>query len=123
MKKKILVVDDSMFMRRLLRDIVSQAAQPAPEMLEAESGTKALELVKREKPDLVLLDIIMPGGQEEGVRVLEGIMKIDPKSKVIMVTAVGQNAMIETCKQLGATDYIVKPFDEAHVLEQLAKHL
>ncbi len=117
--KKILVVDDSLFMRKVLKDILGKGY----EIVEADSGAKALEQFKKEKPDLVLLDIIMPEGEEEGLRVLQTIMKTDPETKVIMITAVGQDSMIKASKKLGVKDYLVKPFDEKLVVETVEKHL
>ena len=117
--KKILVVDDSLFMRKVLKDVLAKGY----EIVEADSGAEALEQFKKETPDLVLLDIIMPEGEEEGLRVLQTIMKTNSKTKVIMITAVGQDSMIKVCKKLGAKDYIVKPFDEKLVVETVEKHL
>ncbi len=118
--KKILIVDDSLFMRMVLKGILSKI-EGEYETVEADSGSKALELLKRAKPDLVLLDIIMPEGEEEGVRVLQTIMKNDPERKVIMITAVGQDPVVEQCKKLGAKDYIIKPFDEEQVIETVRR--
>jgi len=93
------------------------------EIVEADSGVEALKQFEKEKPDLVLLDIVMPQGEEEGIKVLEEIMKNDPQAQVVMITAVGQEAIIEECKKLGAKDYIVKPFDEERVNEMVEKYL
>ena len=120
--KKILIVDDSLFMRMVLKGILSKI-EGEYETVEADSGSKALELLKRAKPDLVLLDIIMPEGEEEGVRVLQTIMKNDPERKVVMITAVGQDLVVEQCKKLGAKDYIIKPFEEGQVIETVRKVL
>lgn len=117
--KKILIVDDSLFMRKLLKDILAHRHN----IIEAESGATALKQFKKGKPDLVLLDIIMPEGEEEGIRVLQEIKKSNPKAQVVMITAVGQNAIIEGCKKLGVKDYIVKPFDENQVIETVDKYL
>ncbi len=119
MAKKILIVDDSLFMRMTLRNNLIEEY----EIVEADSGAKALEQFQKEKPDLVLLDIVMPQGEEEGIRVLKEIMKNDPQAQVVMITAVGQEAIIEECKKLGAKDYIVKPFDEKLVNETIEKYL
>jgi len=116
---KILIADDSLFMRRILKDILSEEY----EIVEAESGAKALTQFEKESPDLVLLDIIMPEGEEEGVRVLQNIIEKDPKAQVVMITAVGQDAIIEECRKLGAKDYIVKPFDAKLVTETVEKCL
>lgn len=116
---KILIADDSLFMRRILKDILSKEY----EILEADSGPVALEQFWKEKPDLVLLDIIMPEGEEEGITVLRSIMEKDPKARVVMITAVGQDAIINQCRKLGAKDYIIKPFDAKQVTETVEKCL
>jgi len=117
--KKILIVDDSLFMRQVLGNSLSKKY----EIVEADSGVKSLEQFKKEKPDLVLLDIIMPEGEEEGLTVLREIIKTNPEARVVMITAVGHNVMIEECKKLGAKDYIVKPFDEKLVVNTVEKYL
>ena len=119
MAKKILIADDSLFMRRILKDILSDKYT----IVEAESGSKAEQQFKEEKPDLILLDIIMPEGEEEGIRVLQKIGKSNPKAKVVMISAVGQDSIIEECKKLGAVDYIVKPFDREEVINTVQKYL
>ena len=119
MAKKILIADDSLFMRMTLKDNLPKGYA----VVEADSGAKALEQFEKEKPDMVLLDMVMPEGEEEGVRVLRGIMKSDPRACVVMITAVGQEVIIEECKKLGARDYIVKPFDSKQVVDTVEKHL
>ena len=115
--KKVLIVDDSAFMRMLLKEKVSNAVQS--EILEASNGKQAIETAKKQKPDLVLLDIVMP--DIDGETVLSNLRKAGIKSKVIMVTAVGQKPVIERCKSLGISGYIVKPFDDAKIKELVQK--
>jgi len=110
---KILIADDSKFMRGVLKDIVGSEGNEA---IEAENGKEALEKYDKEKPDLVLLDIIMP--EVDGMEVLK---KIGKSAKVIVISAVGQEKMVEDAKGLGALDYIVKPFDNKKVLEVIKK--
>ena len=117
--KTILIADDSMFMRRILKDIVPDQYR----VIEAGSASQALEQFNKEHPDLVLLDIIMPDEQEAGVEVLKKLMKANPEAKVVMITAVGQQAMVDQCKKIGATDYITKPFDEQQVSQTVEKCL
>jgi two-component system chemotaxis response regulator CheY len=112
---KILIVDDSQFMRGVLRDILLPLGC---ELIDAEDGKVALEKFEQEKPDLILLDIIMP--TIDGIEVLK---KIDKKVKVIVISAVGQEKMVQEAKVLGALDYIVKPFDNEKVLETVKKAL
>ena len=125
--KKILIVDDSLFMRNVLKDILVKALGASEKgsckILEAASGAEALKQFEREKPDLILLDIIMPNGEEEGVNVLRSVMKKDPNQRVTMITAVGQDEIKEECKKLGAMDYIMKPFNEELVAETVKKQL
>lgn len=119
MAKKVLIADDSLFMRKMLKDILSAKY----EIVEAESGSKVDKQLEKEKPDLILLDIIMPEGEEEGIRVLKKVMQASPKMKVVMISAVGQDAVVEECKKLGAADYIIKPFDKEKVINTVKKYL
>lgn len=114
---KILIADDSEFMRKMLKDILKEGGYE--DFLEAENGNKAVELVQSENPDLLVLDIIMP--ELDGIGVLG---KIDPKqTPVLVVSAVGQEEMIKKAMDLGAAGYIVKPFEEEKVLEEVKKAL
>ena len=116
MEKKILIVDDSAFMRKVLRDIFESAGYT--NFVEAGNGREALERWKSEKPDFMFLDIIMP--EMNGMDVLR---EIGREAKVMVVSAVGQKEMIEEAKALGALDYVVKPFDRDQVLEKTEKYL
>lgn len=111
-KSKVLVADDSAFMRKVLMDILQGLG--FTNFIEAESGVEAVEKFNSEKPDLVMLDIIMP--IKNGIDVLKEIGK---SAKVIVVSAVGQESMIEEAKTLGAIDYIIKPFDRAQVEQKI----
>src|SRR5699024_1945246 len=86
---------------------------------EAENGAEAVEKYKIEKPDLVTMDITMPG--MDGVTALKEIKKTDPDAKVIMCSAMGQQSMVMDAIQAGALDFIVKPFDTDRVIESLDK--
>lgn len=119
--KKILIADDSLFMRGILKDILS--AEDKYEIIEAKSGSEALQQFKKEDPDLTFLDIIMPEGEEEGITVLKEIKKDNPRAKVVMITAVGQDSIMKECKKHGAAGYIVKPFDKKKILETAKKYL
>ena len=112
---KILIADDSAFMKSLLKDILTEADY---EVIEAEDGKSAIEQFKTNKPDLVLLDIIMP--EVDGMDVLKEIGKT---AKIVVISAVGQEKMAEDAKELGALDYIVKPFENDKVLETIKKVL
>jgi len=112
---KILIADDSTFMRNVLKDILSAKGH---NLIMAENGKEALEKYNVEKPDLVLLDIIMP--EVDGMEVLK---KIGKTAKIVVISAVGQDKMVEEAKELGALDYITKPFDNAKVIEVVKKAL
>jgi len=116
--KKILVVDDSEFMRIVLKNILKNEGY---KIIETSDGKEAVEQFKVEKPDLVLLDIIMP--KKDGVAVLDSLKKIDSDANVVMITAVGQETTIKECQDLGAKGYIIKPFDEKQVLDTVKKVL
>src|SRR5580693_6662135 len=90
---------------------------------EADSEEEAIMQFKKESPDLVLLDIIMPGGDEVGLTVLKKIREINPKAAVIMISAIGQDQTIAECTKLGAMDFVVKPFDDEEVLKVVEKSL
>lgn len=113
-KVKILTADDSAFMRKVLIDILAEAGYD--NVVEAENGKQALEKYKNENPDLVLLDIVMP--EIDGMETLKQIGK---SAKVIMITAVGQESIINDAKANGALGYIIKPFDKEKVIEEIKK--
>ncbi|MBP7859519.1 response regulator [Patescibacteria group bacterium] len=113
---KILTVDDSAFMRKVLSDILTKNGHS---VIEAENGVQALEVYTEQKPDLVLLDIIMP--EEDGISVLKKITPLG--AKAIIISAVGQDDMIQQAKTSGALDYIVKPFEETAVIATINKYL
>lgn len=117
MAQKILIADDSAFMRLYLKRILSEAGYK--DTIEAADGREAIIQFERERPDLVILDIIMP--DMDGLETLHEIMRTDPKTNVVMITAVGQEYMIEEANKAGAKGYITKPFMEEKVVETLAK--
>ena len=111
--RKILVVDDSFYMRTMLKNMLLDAGYNV--VGEAANGQSALELVKELSPELVTLDVILP--DNTGLAVLKGIRQENQNIKVIMVSAVGQEVIINEAMELGATAYIVKPFSEEKVLD------
>lgn len=126
--KKILIVDDSTFLRGILKGHLGKARAKGPlaggcQLMEADSPSAAWTSFTEGKPDLVLLDIVMGSGGREGIEVLQAMKGSDPERKVIMLTAVGQENIIAECKALGADDYVTKPFNEAELLQVVEKHL
>ena len=117
MAKNILICDDAAFMRMMIKDILSKNGYNVAG--EAENGMKAVEKFKEVTPDLVLMDITMP--EMDGIQALKEIKKLDAGAKVIMCSAMGQQAMVIESIQAGAKDFIVKPFQAERVLEAVKK--
>lgn len=119
MGRKVLVVDDAAFMRMMLKDIlVKNDFEVAG---EAENGNVAVAAYQKVRPDIVTMDITMP--EMNGIEAVKAIKAIDPESKIIMVSAMGQQPMVIEAIQAGATDFIVKPFQPDRVVEALNKAL
>jgi two-component system chemotaxis response regulator CheY len=112
---RILIVDDTMFMRTLLKNILFSGGHDI--VGEAENGEEAIALYGKLKPDLVTMDVVMP--KLNGIEALKSIKGTDPKAKVIMCTAVGQEQMVKLAIKTGAKGYIVKPFQAPKVLEEV----
>ncbi|GAA3406633.1 response regulator [Paenibacillus hodogayensis] len=119
MANKILIVDDAAFMRMMIKDILSKNGYEV--VGEAQDGSVAVEKYKELKPDLVTMDITMP--EMDGIAALKEIKKFDSNAKVIMCSAMGQQAMVIDAIQAGAKDFIVKPFQADRVIEAIKKTL
>jgi two-component system chemotaxis response regulator CheY len=118
MRFRVLVVDDSALSRRSLRQILEPAGY---EVAEAEDGLSALERYFLDKPDVVLLDLVMKGMY--GLDVLTKIRELDPDAKVIVVSADIQTSSQELVEQAGAKAFVNKPFDKPEILKALASVL
>lgn len=116
---RVLIVDDAAFMRMMLKDILTKNGFEIAG--EAPNGLKAIELYKQEKPDIVTMDITMP--EMDGIQALKEIRAVDAGAKVVMCSAMGQQAMVMDAIKSGARDFIVKPFQPERVLEALKKVL
>ena len=119
MSKNILIVDDAAFMRMMIKDILTKNGYQV--VGEAENGARAIEKFKELNPDLVIMDITMP--EVDGIQAVKEIKKIDGESKIIMCSAMGQQAMVIESIQAGARDFIVKPFQAERVVEAIKKVL
>jgi two-component system chemotaxis response regulator CheY len=118
MAGKILVVDDAAFMRMMLKKIL---ASTGFEIVEAVDGSDGISKYKELKPNMVLLDIVMPN--IDGIECLKQIMAFDKNARVVMCSSIGQQAIVTDAINIGARDFIVKPFDAAKVLESVTKNL
>lgn len=119
MAKSVLVVDDAAFMRMILKDILVKNGYEIAG--EAGDGSEAVAKFKELSPDLTTMDITMP--EVDGISALKEIMSVDKTAKVVMCSAMGQQAMVVEAIQNGARDFIVKPFQKERVLEAIQKQI
>jgi two-component system chemotaxis response regulator CheY len=119
MSNKILVVDDAAFMRMMVKEVLTKNGFDV--IGEAENGAQAVEKFRELSPDLVIMDITMP--ELNGIEALKEIRGVNEKAKVIMCSAMGQQAMVIEAIQAGAKDFIVKPFQADRVCEAVKKAL
>lgn len=117
MANKVLIVDDAAFMRMMIKDILEKNGYDV--IGEASNGLVAVDLYKKEKPDVVTMDITMP--DMDGIEAVKQIRTFDPNAKIIMCSAMGQQSMVMDAIKSGAKDFIVKPFQADRVLEAIKK--
>ncbi len=119
MAKRVLIVDDAVFMRMMIKDILTKNGYEIAG--EASNGIEAVQEYQNTKPDIVTMDITMP--EMNGIEAVKEIRKIDPNARIIMCSAMGQQAMVMEAIQAGARDFVVKPFQSDRVLDALNKAL
>ena len=115
--KRLLVVDDALFMRKLICGVAAEAGWQV--VGEAGNGAEAISLYQQHRPDLVTMDLVMP--VMGGLEALRQIRAVDPEAKVVVVTALDQKQSLMDSIREGAIDFIVKPFERERVLALLAK--
>ena len=116
---RILIVDDAGFMRKMVQTHLSKAGYS--DFIEGEDGQRAIDIYKEQRPDLVIMDITMPN--IDGIEALRQIKLGDPDAKIIMCSAMGQEAMVMEAIKLGALDFIVKPFKAERIIQTVNKIL
>ncbi len=114
---RILICDDAAFMRMMIKDILTKNGHEIAG--EAENGAMAVDMYEQLKPDIVTMDITMP--EMDGIQALKAIKSRNVNAKVIMCSAMGQQAMVIESIQAGAKDFIVKPFQADKVIEAIEK--
>ena len=119
MAKRILIVDDAVFMRMKLKDILEKNGYEVAG--EAQNGQEAFDKYQAEKTDLLTMDITMP--VVDGLQALKMIKQADANAKVVMCSAMGQQGMVMDAIKSGAVDFIVTPFDTERVIQALDKAL
>jgi len=117
--KKILIVDDSAFIRMTLRDILTESGYEV--VSEAENGAQAIIKFKEFQPDLVTMDVVMAG--ETGLQALKEIISLDRSAKVLMVSAMSKQAMVIDALQAGAKGFLIKPFEYNAVVAEIKRIL
>ncbi len=115
----ILIVDDAAFMRMMLKDILSKNGFTV--VGEAENGMLGVQKYFELKPDLTIMDITMP--EMDGLQAVKEIKKRDAQARIVMCSAMGQQAMVIEAIQSGAKDFVVKPFQPERVVEAITKAL
>jgi len=115
MNNKVLIVDDAIFMRALLKDILTNGGYTV--VGEASNGREAIEQYKKHRPNVVLMDIVMP--DMDGIQAVAGIIEFDPDAKIIMCSALGQQPLVLEALNVGAKEFIIKPFQADKVLSSI----
>ena len=115
MAKTLLVADDA----AIVREKIKEAARGAGWEIagEARNGKEAVERYAQLRPMLTTIDLVMP--EYDGIYALREIITLDPNAKVVVISALGQKNILKDAFKLGALDFIVKPFEQAHLLERL----
>ncbi len=119
MSHTVLICDDAIFMRTMIADILQQSGFEV--VGEAETGVQAIEKYQQLRPDLVTMDIVMP--DMGGIDAVREITKLDPGARILMCSAMGQQALVVEAIQAGAKDFVVKPFQPSRVLEAVQRVL
>ncbi len=116
---KILIVDDAIFMRKVIRDLL--ATHNYTDVIEAKDGAEAVEMYDEHRPDLVIMDITMP--TLDGIETVKEIQKLNKDAKILMCSAMGQEMMVREALKHGAKDFVVKPFKPERVITAVDKLL
>lgn len=114
---RVLIADDALFMRNMIKDVFS--GDDFEVVGEAANGVEAIERYKELSPDITTMDIVMP--QKSGIEAVREIVKIDGNAKIVMCSALGQESLVMEAIEAGAADFIVKPFKPEKVLEIVRK--
>lgn len=110
------VVDDAVFMRTLLKRMIEET-EGYTVVGEGGNGYEAINQAKKHKPDVMTLDITMP--ELDGVNAIREILNESPDTKIIMVSAMGQQTMVIDAIKMGARDFVIKPFEKSRVMEAI----
>lgn len=118
-KKKILIVDDTSYIRKFLREIIEEGGDTV--VGEAKNGVEAIELTEKLLPELIIMDIVMPG--KNGIEAMTEIKKRFPHIKIVLMSALGQERLIMDAINAGAHKFIIKPFKKENILSVIEELL
>jgi two-component system chemotaxis response regulator CheY len=119
MSKRVLIVDDAVVMRMMIKGILNKSGFEV--VGEAQNGVEAVDKYKALTPDLVTMDMVMP--EMDGITAVRQIISHDPNATIIMCTSMGQQALVVEAIQAGAKSFITKPFQPPKILETISKVL
>lgn len=119
MAKTVLIVDDVPYVRKTLAEILSDAHYQV--VGEASDGNEAAALYQKLRPSIITMDVVMPG--LSGIEATKKILKIDKDARVVVISAMGQEALVMEAINVGARDYILKPFSAQEVLRTIERAL
>jgi len=114
---KFLIVDDSAFMRKVVKDMLKESGYE--NVHEAANGLQAVEQAAIIKPDIITMDITMP--DMDGIQAIKEVLKVSPNSKIIMCSALGQKNMVLEAIRSGAKEYVIKPFEKSRLMEAIER--
>lgn len=117
MSSRVLIADDAVFMREMLREILTEGGFEI--VAEASDGIEAVEQFREHTPDLVTLDIVMP--RKSGLEALRELVALGSDAAIVMCSALGQEALVMEALETGARDFVVKPFNPEHVVSVMSK--
>ncbi|NLL05144.1 MAG: response regulator [Clostridiaceae bacterium] len=116
-KLTFVVIDDAVFMRTLLKKMIEEV-EGYKVVGEGANGYDAIDLARLHQPDVMTLDITMP--ELDGINAVKDILKYSPETRIIMVSAMGQQSMVIEAIKLGAKDFVVKPFEKSRVIQAIS---
>lgn len=119
MSQTVLICDDAVFLRNMVREILQRAGFEV--VGEAGTGSEAVERYKELRPDFVTMDIVMP--DRGGLEAVREICRFDPDARILMCSAMGQQALVDEAMDAGARDFVVKPFQPSRMLEAVQRIL
>jgi len=110
------IADDAVFMRTVLKKMIEET-EGFKVIGEAQNGIESIKLAGKLKPDIITLDITMP--ELDGLAAVEEILNVSHDTKIIMVSAMGQQSMVIEAIKLGASDFVVKPFEKSRIMQAI----